>query len=782
MRGLNLPLPDARLGLPLTPIMPQRNMHPSSGARSGPIVWTMLLVVAWAAAVAGEDRPRLPGDVAAVLSKAGCNAGVCHGNAKGKGGFLLSLRGFDPAADYEAITRAEGGRRVDLLTPGDSLLLRKPTMQAAHQGGKRFSVDSWQHKTLLDWLAAGAPPAPRDAPALVDLQVHFDGRVTSSQRPELTMAILAEPRQELPLRVVARFADDTTRDVTHAAVYEASNLAADVDAEGRIRRSAFGETTVLVRYLAAQAAVRVAFTPERNDFVWANPPANNYIDAHIHAKLSALKVNPAPLCDDATFVRRVYLDLLGLIPTADEAQAFCRDPSGDKRERLIDELLKRPEFSELWALRWSDVLRNEEKTLDAQGTALFHGWMRDSFAAEMPLNQFVRELIASRGSTYKNPPANYWRAMRDEFTRSETTARLFLGVRLQCAKCHNHPFDRWTQQDYYRWAALFARIDYEIVGDNSRKDKLDKHEFVGEQIVKMTASGEVKNPRTDQPAAPKFLGEATPDVVADQDRLLQLADWITSAENDQFARAQANRIWYAMMGRGLVEPIDDFRATNPPSHPELLDALTAELKSSGFDVRLLIRSIACSAAYQRASDGLQEATEGADYAATRVRRLTAEQLLDAQVQVLDAPVKFNGYPPGTRAGQIAGVYRVRPRDAALAEGDRFLKTFGKPERLLGCECERSNDATLRQTLVLLADADLDKRLRKEGGRIHRWAVSTDSDEAVVDALFWTALSRPPREQELAAAVKTLGESDDRFAALQDIAWSVLNSAEFLLRH
>ncbi len=724
------------------------------------------------------DEPSFLLDVMPILAKAGCNAGTCHGNAGGKGGFKLSLRGQYPAADYRALTRQHSGRRVDLVSPADSLLLRKPTMQLAHEGGRRFADDSWEYNVLRDWLAVGAPgPNVNDA-KLTKLVVSASGEEFSS-----SARVIVEPQTSIQLHAVAQFSDGTQRDVTPIAVYEVSNTLAHVSPAGLVQTSGPGETTVIVRFLDRQVAVALAQVPARPDFAWANPPARNYIDEHVFTKLRALRMNPSDVCDDHVFLRRASIDLLGIPPTAEDAREFVEDQDADKRARLIDELLQRPEFAEVWALRWSDILRNEEKTLDQKGVTVFHAWLRDSFAEGKPLDKFARELIASRGSTYKNPPANYWRAMRDATTRSEATARLLLGVRLQCAKCHNHPFDRWTQDDYYSWAALFTRIDYEIVGKNERKDKLDKHEFNGEQVVTIKSDGEIKNPTTGRDAPPKFLGAPAPDLKPKEDRLQPLADWIADKQNKQFARAQVNRIWYYLMGRGLVEPIDDFRATNPPTHPDLLEALADDFIAGDFNVRRLVRTIMLSRTYQLASrTNATNATDGINYSHNIPRRLTAEQLLDAQCLALGASAKFNGYPAGTRAGQIAGVERVRARDERPADGDRFLKVFGRPMRLLSCECERTNEPNLRQALTLVADESVQGRLADEGNRLHAWATSDRSNSDVLDELYWTAISRPPSEAERQGAERMLNETDDRFVALQDIAWAVMNSSEFLLRH
>jgi hypothetical protein len=436
---------------------------------------------------------------------------------------------------------------------------------------------------------------------------------------------------------------------------------------------------------------------------------------------------------------------------------------------------------DLWALKWSDLLRNEEKLLDTQGVATFHRWIRHCLAEDMPLDEFVRQLVASRGSTYKSPPANYYRALRDPLSRGETTARLFLGVRLECAKCHNHPFDVWTQDDYYSWAGNFARIDYEIV-ENNRKDQYDKHEFVGEQIVVLKDEGEVTNARTGATAAPRLLGDQVVATDGQPDRLTQLAAWLTAPQNKHFARAQVNRIWFHLMGRGLVEPIDDFRVTNPASHPELLEALADELIASGYDLRHMLRLIATSRAYQAATladDQQLMAVE--NYAGVAPRRLAAEQLLDSQCQVLGVVASFAGYPAGTHATQLAGAQLTKTRDRTPSEDDRFLSLFGKPPRLMSCECERTSDTTLSQAFYLISGAALQQRIEHPGSRLQAWLRAGTSDEQLVQQLFWTALTRQPSEQEMSACRHHLQAAPSRLQALQDLAWAVLNAKEFLFR-
>jgi hypothetical protein len=722
-----------------------------------------------ASAESPVSPPSFAVDVMAVLSKAGCNSGACHGNQNGKGGFRLSLRGENPAFDYAMLVRDQAGRRVNRLDPLASLLLEKPSGRLAHEGGVRLPHDSSSFAILRDWILAGTPGPAATSATLTAIDV----------TPQY--AVIEAPHDRVQISVQAQFSDGAHRDVTTMAVYEPSSVAIHVTPDGTVIRNGPTEAVVVVRYLDRQVPVRVAFLDAVAEY---QPPAvtpANYVDHWIDEKLQRLKIIPSPLCDDATFVRRAYLDALGILPTADESHSFTKDSRADKRPRLIDQLLARPEFVDHWALKWSDLLRNEEKVLDTKGVDVYYGWIRDSMRSGKPLNQFVSELVSARGSTYEVPAANYYRANRDAMIRGETTARVFLGIRLQCARCHNHPFDRWTQDDYYSWASCFEGIDYEIV-KNERLDKLDKHEYVGEQIVTFKSGAAVTNPRSGDDAPPRFLNSPlNPD--EPPDRLTALADWLTAADNPWFSRVLANLIWYHTMQRGLVEPLDDFRTTNPPTHPELLDALAGDLVRHGFDLRHLIRVVMNSQAYQRSSLPVAgNAHDQDNYARAIVRRLTAEQLLDAQSQVLDVPGDFAGYPRGLRAGQIPGVKLVRERDDGPASGDRFLRTFGKPERLLACECERSNETTLGQTFLLIAGEDIQARLADDQGRLKQWADSQRPPPELIVELYWTALGRAPSATERAACEQVLQQEPDRFTALQDMTWALLNSKEFVFRH
>jgi hypothetical protein len=726
---------------------------------------------------AAEQQISFTRDVMAVLSKAGCNLGTCHGNANGKAGFKLSLRGQDPELDYLALTRDQFGRRVDTTDPAASLILLKATMQRAHEGGRRFGVDAWEYQTLVRWIAEGARNDLGRVSPLVELAVVPDE------------AFVSEPGESIQITALARFADGTFRDVSKTAVYETSNKLVEVTAAGLAKRVAFGESTVLVRYLDRQMPVRLAFVRGQPPGVIdvlsklqdeVDPRGANYIDGYIDQKLGRLRIQAARPADDTTFLRRAYYDLCGLVPTADEAREFTKSEKWNKRAELIERLLDRPEFADYWALKFADLLRVEEKTLDRKGVQNLHSWIRRTIEQDRPLNQMMAELVAGRGSTYVSPAANYYRAQRDPVMRAETTAQVMLGVRLQCAKCHNHPFDAWTQTDYYRWTNLFAQVDYKVF-DLERKDKNDKHEFNGEQFVWFDRGKEYDDPRTGEPRPPRVLG-GTADLPRKVDRLEGVAAWLTDDANPYFARAQANRVWFHLFGRGLVDPIDDFRATNPATHPKLLEALAAHFARNDFRLKPLLRTIMQSKAYQRSSEtDSNNSDDEVNYSHALPRTIAAEPLLDALVQVTETPVKFNGYPGGMKAVQMPGVRAVRPRDEPLTSADAFLEKFGKPPRLLTCECERAADVTLGQAFQLISGPLVDRMLTSEGNRIARLAASSEPPEQLLDELFWSTLSRAPNFDEIRELAEYVKRAADRRKAWEDVVWGLVNSKEFLLR-
>jgi hypothetical protein len=525
--------------------------------------------------------------------------------------------------------------------------------------------------------------------------------------------------------------------------------------------------------------VRLIFLRASPGFVWAQPRCDNYVDSHVFSKLRTLRVNPSNVCSDEVFIRRASLDLLGIAPSADEARAFSQDKAGDKRMRLIDRLLVRQEFADFWALKWADVLKAEGRTLDETGLKAFHQWIRQAIAQNRPMDQFVREMISSRGSTYHEAPSNFYRANRTPEARAVAAAQVFMGTRLQCAQCHNHPFDRWTQDDYYGWSAVFGHVDYKIL-DNKRRDKNDKHEFKGEQVVFLNPKLTVENPRTGDEARPRFLGADMPKLAGNQDELQAAAEWLTSAANPLFARSQVNRIWYHLMGRGLVDPVDDFRLTNPASHPRLLDDLTEDFIRSGFDLRHIIRTIMLSRTYQL--DSTPNATNAADetnYSHVVPRRLSAEQLFDSLYLALQVRPDLDGVEKGTRAGQMAGPRGGRGSPDPMSP-EAFLIQFGKPKRELDCECERANDTTIGQIFQFISGPVVGRVIHEKYNRLESLLKNPDPG-AIVRDLFWALLARAPAPDEAKVMESLIASSQDRRATLEDIAWSLVNAKEFVLR-
>jgi hypothetical protein len=734
----------------------------------------LCLLIGWTGSTRAEPVS-FRHDVAPVLARAGCNQGACHGNLNGKGGFKLSLRGEDPAADLVTLTRDMLARRTDPIRPDQSLLLRKAAGLVPHEGGPRFAVGSTEYGLLRDWIAAGCPDDRPKLPRLARLDV------------TPTSKVLFEPADRVRISVRGHFTDGSSRDLTHLAVYEPTSAGTvEIAPDGTITRVRSGELNVVVRYLDRQVPVTLAFLPARESFTWTVGPLTHPIDRHLFPQLKALRLTPSPVADDSMFVRRAFLDALGILPTADEARTFLDDRSPQKRERLVDALLARPEFADYWAQKWADLLRTEEKALDRKGVRVFHQWIRDGIAAGKPLNEFAREVIAARGSTYQNPPANFYRSLREPYARAESIAQVFLGIRMQCAKCHNHPFDRWTQDEYHEFAATFGRIDYRIV-ENNRRDKFDKHEFDGEQIVFLTRGGGLKHPRTKEVLTPRLLGdpfsrdaETLRSGARASDPLQRLADWVADPDNPFFARAQANRVWFHLMGRGLVEPNDDFRASNPAINGPLLDELAKHLRDQRFDLRSLVRLIMTSRAYQLSSvPAATNAEDDLHFSKALIQPLEAEQLLDAVAHVTGSPPKFEGYPAGTRAGQMAALPQERRSRKGL-EAERFLKAFGKPERLLTCECERAEDMGLVQAFQLLTGDMLQDMLADPDNRLAKLLVAKSNAE-VVEALYLAALARRPNPTEEAGLTEFIGKAENRRAAVEDVIWGLLNSKEFLLR-
>lgn len=689
-------------------------------------------------------------EVVPALSQAGCNMGACHGTPTGKGGLRLSLRGYLPDEDIRTLTRDLAMRRVNVIEPDSSLILRKALGEVPHEGGLRLTRGTKVHEAIREWVAEGAKDDPA-APEVVRLEVRPGDRV------------LHAPATTQQVSVVAHYKDGSTRDVTPLCYYNSSRPEiAAVDVDGHVKFQTPGEVAVIVHYLNLVGIVRLTHLVEVPGFQVAEVPKDNPIDAAVFAKLNHMRIAPSESSSDPDFLRRVYLDVIGVLPTPEEARAFLGDPSPDKRAKLIQTLVQRPEFVDFWTLKFSDVLRSNSRLIQAKGTYAFQRWVHASLERNVPMDQFVRELLTADGSTFQNPAANYYRIARDPESSAETTAQLFLGVRIQCAKCHNHLFEKWTQDDYYGFAAFFSRV------------KQKKGTLPDEEIVYNAGEGEVKQLRTGQVMKPKALGGPVLEPAdPNGDRREELAKWLTSAENPFFAKSLVNRVWYHLMGRGIVDPVDDFRDSNPASNDELMNGLAQAFVQNGYDLRKLVALIVGSRTYQlSAKTNPMNANDSIYFSHAYTKLLPAEVLLDAISTVTGTITTFGNLPPGTRAVQIADGQMDNP----------FLKTFGRPARELACECERETDANLSQALQLIGGSTVHNKLRDDAGRMASLAKNMESNEEVARTLYMVALSREPSDSELAAALKHLDGASDRRQAIEDLGWVLINSKEFLFRH
>lgn len=687
-------------------------------------------------------------DVIPAFSQAGCNTGACHGTPTGKGGFRLSLRGYLPDQDFLTLSREAGGRRINIMATESSLLLTKPLGEVAHEGGLRLSRSSKSYELLRDWIKEGARDDPA-APAPVKLEIVPESRVLNA------------PARSQQLVVLLHLADGSIRDVTPICYYDTSSPEiAEVDPDAYVRFKNRGEVAVIAHYLNLVANIRLTHLVEVPGFKPAQVPRDDVVDNAVFSKLNRMRISPSGPCTDQEFIRRVYLDTIGILPTPQEVQEFVSSGRGDRRDQVIDRLLGRPEFYDFWALKFADILRSNGRLIQPKGAYVFHRWIRAALEREMPMDRFVRMLLTTDGSTYSNPATNYYRISRDPESSVETTAQLFLGVRIQCAKCHNHPFERWTQDDYYGFAAFFSQV--------GRK----KGNQPGEEVIYWNHAGDVRQPRTGQVMKPKALGGPVLEDVK-SDRRIRLASWLTSRENPFFARSLVNRVWFHLLGRGIVEPVDDFRDSNPASNDELLDGLTSAFVKDGYNLKGLIRTILRSRTYQLSSHTNELNVEDNLYFSHALTKLLpAEVLLDAISTVTGTTTAFEGLPQGARATQMPDGKMDNP----------FLKTFGRPARELACECERESDSNLSQALQLIGGATVNGKLHDDNGRIAQLAKSGKSPEAITAELYLVALGRTPTAAELAAATKHLKADTDLRAAVEDLGWVLINSKEFLFRH
>ncbi len=742
------------------------------------------IATTWRAQVLGDNAgPSFRDNVQPVLAKLGCNSGACHGALAGKGGFKLSLRGYDAMADYVSITRDARGRRIEPTDPGRSLLLLKPTMAVPHKGGLRFDIDSPAYKIVSQWIAAGAAP-PRDDDAIIEGLEVYPAEVT------------LRPGDEQRIVVRAKYSDGRVRDVTEWSKFAATNEAvATVEEDGRIKVVGHGGGAVTAWYSSKIINVRITSPYDSSvpDSIYTESSRKNFIDELVLKQLQLLHLPPAPPVDDATFVRRAYLDTIGKLPTADEARAFLADQSPEKRDRLIDSLLAREEFVDYWAYQWSDLLLVNGTRLRPAAVKAFYLWIRERASENTPWDEFAREIVLARGGSLENGGTNFYALHQDPETMTENVSQAFLGLSIGCAKCHNHPLEKWTNDQYYAMANLFARVKAKGWGGEGRNGDGARTLFVAEH-------GDLIQPSKGVPQPPAPLDT---EPLADDDSLDRreyLADWLTAPENPYFARAITNRIWANFFGVGLVEPVDDLRLSNPASNEELLAAASKYLVRQKYDLKALMRAILQSAAYQRSSvppplsppeigEGLGEGRRGdtRNYAQYYPRRLMAEVALDAVSQVTAVPtdftqIEFPGadfektefYAKGTRATELY--------DAAVVS--QFLRTFGRHQRIITCQCERSNEPSLVQALHISNGETILGKLAAKDGKVESLMASGLPNYRIIEELYLSALSRYPTDEEVAKLLAVLNEApaSERRAAVEDVFWAVMSSREFMFNH
>ncbi len=689
-------------------------------------------------------------DILPILSKFSCNMSGCHGKAEGQNGFKLSVFGFDPRADHQALTQESRGRRINPLVPAASLLLTKASGGIPHGGGVRIAKTSEEYRTLYDWIVAGMPYGSAETPRVVAVKV-------TPQERTLTM------RGVQQLRVMARYSNGVEADITHHARYQSNNEAvAKVDELGLVTAGDVpGDVAIMAAYLGEVDIFRALVPRSEPLTAQAGPPVLNFIDGHIDSKLKKLRIEASPLCSDADFVRRVYLDLIGTLPTATEARDFLASQDPDRRMKLVDTLFQRPEFADYWALKWSDWLRVDRQALGHDGAYRYYKWIHDSFAKNLGLDQFAKELVAGQGLLSEHPAGHFFKVVKDPGEMSSTLSQSLLGIRIDCAKCHHHPFDRWSQDDYYGMQAYFTGVRF-------------KPTPRGEMLLASTG-GVSQNPRSGLKIYAHPLGTSNPEAAPTGDPRLSFANWLVAADNPFFARNVVNRAWAHLLGRGIVEPLDDVRLTNPPSHPELLTALSKDFIDHKFDFRYLLKTIIASRTYQLSAAVTPTNTnDEQNFSRSVLRRLDAEVLLDAICQTTKIPEKFDGVPAGSRAIQLW--------DSLVPH--YFLGIFGRPVRSTPCDCERAGAPNVSQVLHVLNSPEIQAKLTHEAGFLAELGRRPGlTDKQLIDELYLTFFSRYPSDQERVNAEKYLQtQAANRQSAIEDLAWSMLNSLEFVFNH
>lgn len=700
-------------------------------------------------------------DILPLMSKAGCNAGTCHGSAKGKNGFKLSLRGYDPQYDYEALINDVSGRRFNRVMVDESLILLKPTGEVPHEGRQAIVPGSRDYDLLRQWILEGTK---NESPA--------EGRASKLELlpPEINLAL---PGQKQQIVVMAHYPDGIVRDVTRDAVLSSNNGDVAEIKNGVVTSLRRGEAAILVRYEGNYAVDEVKVMGDRSDFAWVDVPENNYIDKLVNAKLKKMKILSSEVCTDAEFIRRVTLDLAGQAPRSDRVRAFLADASKEKRERLVEELLASSGFLDNWANKWADLLQCNSENLGQKGVWLYREWIRASLQANKPYDKFVREILLATGSSYQNPAVNYYRVLREPGKIAEDVSQTFLGVRFNCNKCHDHPFEKWTQNQYYQFGAFFAQVAIKrgTVGrELVRNATGDQQSVPGEEVVyRNYQGGEVEHPKTGKAVPPHVPFGTAKDVAANEDRRNSFVDWLTSKENPLFAKSMANRVWSYFFGIGIIDPVDDIRASNPPSNPALLEALSKDFVESGFNVKHLMRNICLSRTYQLSiNPNKWNEDDKINFAHARPRRLSAEQLIDAVALVTGTKERFAGVPVGMRSVELPD---------GKVPGDEFLSLFGRPKRQSACECERTSNLTLSHAMNLINGSTVGEAVNSPDSKIKKIVESEKDDNKVIEEIYLSILSRPPNAKELALSSLSAGPS--RLESAQDLAWALLNSPSFL---
>jgi Protein of unknown function (DUF1549)/Protein of unknown function (DUF1553) len=719
------------------------------------------LLLAIASFAATADRPAASApvdferDVQPILTRFGCNAGACHGKARGQNGFQLSLLGFDANFDYDALAKEGRGRRAFLAAPERSLLLRKPSGRLPHGGGLRLKPGGPEYAVLRRWVAAGMPRRIPGTPKLTRVAVSPGERIFAA-------------RSTQQLRVTATYSDGSTRDVTPLAQFQSNESAiAAVNQFGLVKTTGVvGEAAVMARYMGRIAVcnVTVPMPGSVPDAVYAKLPRKNFIDGHVWSKLKRLRITPSPQAPDHRFLRRAFVDIIGRVPTPDEARKFLADQSSDKRSKLIDYLLRQPEYADFWANKWADLLRPNAYRVGIKAVLNYDAWIRDGFRKNKPYDQFVRELVTAQGSTFRNGAVTLFRDRRSPDELTTIVSQLFLGIRLECAKCHHHPFEVWGQDDFYSFAAYFAKVGRKGTG-------LSPPISGSEEIVFTAKTGSVKHPLTGDVLPPRPLFGSAPTIPPDGDPRESLAAWITSDKNPYFAKVIVNRVWADLMGRGLVEPVDDLRATNPPTNAPLLDALAADFRARKYDLKTLIRGIATSHVYGLSSLPNERNTADTRYYSRHLRqRLRAETLLDSVAAITGVPESFDAMPAGSQAKQV-WTHRIP---------SLFLDAFGRPDPNQDPPCERTGETTVVQALHLMNSEKLAGKITSDKGRTAQLAASKRAPAEIVEQLYLLVYSRYPTEAE-----KTIGESvfrkqgTTRRQATEDLLWALMNTPEFV---